>query len=60
MTAKADEYDSLYREGLDGFIGVRFAPDELDESGKRLEFIIIVDLSVLDDKKQAEELAMKM
>ena len=45
-------FDTLYREGLDGYIGVRQMPDETEQSGKRLELVTIVDLSTLWEAKQ--------
>ena len=33
----------MYREGLDGFIGVKSVPDEYEDSGKRLEMVTLID-----------------
>jgi hypothetical protein len=41
MLAIAEGYDTLYREGLDGFIGIKSTP------GERLEMITMIDMSTL-------------
>ena len=43
MLTLAPDYDSMYREGLDGFIGVKSVPDEYEDSGKRLEMVTLID-----------------
>ena len=55
----AEDYDSMYREGYDGYIGIRLVPEDDADSGKRLEMITICDISNLpeDDVKRAMELA---
>lgn len=45
-------YDTLYREGLDGYIGVKLTADEQEESGKKLELVTIIDLTTLWETKQ--------
>ena len=36
LLSHAVDYDSMYREGFDGFIGVKRVADEQTESGLRL------------------------
>lgn len=44
----------MYREGLDGLIGVRLVPDTAEESGKRLDMVTILDMStVYQDKRES-------
>ena len=49
----------MYREGYDGYIGIRLVPDDDTDSGKRLEMITICDISNLpeDHVNRAKELA---
>ena len=55
------ECDSMYREGLDGYIGLKQVPDEQTESGKSLQMITIVDMSLIWEEKEmvARELGTK-
>jgi hypothetical protein len=45
----AEEYDSMYREGYDGYIGIRLVLADEADSGKRLEMITICDISNLPE-----------
>ena len=54
-----EEYDSMYREGYDGYIGIRSVPTDDVDSGKRLKMITICDISNFpeDQVKSAIKLA---
>ena len=47
MLKIAEDYDSMYREGYDGYIGVHVVPADDADSGKCLEMITILDISNL-------------
>ena len=51
MLQFAARYDSMYREGLDGYIGIKRVPDERDPSGHSLEMITILDLQAIYESK---------
>ena len=55
-------YDSLYREGKDGFIGIKRVADEKSESGHQLVMMTILDLETVFQAKHqaARDLATKL
>lgn len=52
----------MYREGYDGFIGVKRVADEQTDSGLRLQMITLVDISNIPEEQRfaAHELAKRM
>ena len=62
MLKYAKNYDSMYREGLDGFIGVKLLPIDRDSGKQQLEMITILDMASIYAEKHdlAKKEAMKL
>ena len=45
------DYDSMYREALDGFIGIKQVPDDRDPTGHSLEMITVLDTQAVFKNK---------
>lgn len=53
MQSHAVDFDSLYREGYDGYIGIKRVTDDQSESGLRLEMVTLIDISNVPDEQLA-------
>ena len=53
--AVTQDYDSMYRDGLDGYIGIKLVQE-------RLEMVTVIDISTVHEEKRrmAKKLAGKM
>ena len=51
LDSYSNGYDSMYREGKDGFIGIKRVEDEKSESGHRLVMMTILDLETVFQAK---------
>ena len=53
MLTYASDYDSLYREGLDGFIGIKLVSTiGKNPIGQTLQMMTILDISTVQDNKR--------